>query len=54
VREIFIKALEEVNLKIGDESEYVVVTAQFEDIPSVWMKLFEGGNAGKLMGMLGS
>lgn len=45
---IFRKAIEEGKLKIGDESEQVVET-KFEDVPKTWMKLFEGGNTGKLV-----
>ncbi|KAL4882570.1 hypothetical protein BJY04DRAFT_226970 [Aspergillus karnatakaensis] len=33
---------------IVDESMQTVVEAKFEDVPNVWMKLFEGGNTGKL------
>jgi len=46
--DIFIKALQEGKLKIGDENEQVVPT-KFEDIPKTWLKLFEGGNTGKLV-----
>jgi NADPH-dependent curcumin reductase CurA len=45
---IFIKALQEGKLKISDESEQVVAT-KFEDIPVTWLKLFDGGNTGKLV-----
>ncbi|KAI9376634.1 hypothetical protein BJX61DRAFT_256682 [Aspergillus egyptiacus] len=31
-----------------DDSMQTVVEAKFEEIPRVWMKLFEGGNQGKL------
>ena len=44
----FRKALQEGKLKIGDENEHVVDT-KFEDVPKTWMKLFEGGNTGKLI-----
>ncbi|KAL4921470.1 hypothetical protein BDW62DRAFT_219568 [Aspergillus aurantiobrunneus] len=33
---------------IIDDSLQTVVEAKFEDVPKVWMKLFEGGNTGKL------
>jgi NADPH-dependent curcumin reductase CurA len=45
---IFQQAIEEGKLKIGEESEHVV-EAGFEDIPKVWMTLFEGANTGKLI-----
>ncbi|KEF52507.1 uncharacterized protein A1O9_11349 [Exophiala aquamarina CBS 119918] len=45
---IFIKALQEGKLKISDRSEQVVPT-KFEDIPATWLKLFDGGNTGKLV-----
>jgi NADPH-dependent curcumin reductase CurA len=48
VLDIFSKAIEEGKLDIGAESEQVV-PAKFEDIPKVWMKLFEGSNTGKLV-----
>ncbi|KAK8201607.1 hypothetical protein IWZ01DRAFT_126533 [Phyllosticta capitalensis] len=35
-------------LAIGDENETVVDT-KFEDVPKTWLKLFEGGNTGKLV-----
>jgi NADPH-dependent curcumin reductase CurA len=35
-------------LEIGEESEQVI-SAKFEDIPKIWVKLFEGGNMGKLV-----
>jgi NADPH-dependent curcumin reductase CurA len=45
---IFQQAIQEGKLKIGEESEHVV-EAGFEDVPKVWMKLFEGANTGKLI-----
>jgi NADPH-dependent curcumin reductase CurA len=45
---IFIKALQEGKLKISNDSEQVVDT-KFEDVPKTWLKLFEGGNTGKLI-----
>jgi len=46
-RERFLKAVKEGKLVVG-ENETVVDTA-FEDIPKTWLKLFEGGNTGKLV-----
>jgi NADPH-dependent curcumin reductase CurA len=48
VLDIFRKAIEDGKLDIGAESEQVV-PARFEDIPKVWIKLFEGSNLGKLV-----
>ena len=48
VLDIFRKAIEEGKLDIGAQSEQVV-SAKFEEIPKVWMKLFEGTNTGKLV-----
>jgi NADPH-dependent curcumin reductase CurA len=48
VLDIFRKAIEDGKLDIGVESEQVI-PAKFEDIPKVWMKLFEGSNTGKLI-----
>ncbi len=31
-----------------DDSMQTIVDAKFEDVPNVWLKLFEGGNTGKL------
>ncbi|OQU97383.1 hypothetical protein CLAIMM_03317 [Cladophialophora immunda] len=45
---IFRQAIEEGKLKIGDENETVVPT-RFEDVPKTWLKLFSGGNTGKLV-----
>ncbi|KAL4961706.1 MDR family NADP-dependent oxidoreductase [Aspergillus stella-maris] len=33
---------------VVDESMQTVVEAKFEEVPNVWMKLFEGANTGKL------
>lgn len=46
--DIFRKAIEDGKLNVGAESEHVV-PANFEDIPKVWMKLFDGSNTGKLV-----
>ena len=46
--EIFKQAVKEGKVKIGDEHEQVVDT-KFDDVPNTWMKLFEGGNTGKLV-----
>lgn len=48
VMEIFKKALQEGKFKVGDDNETVVDT-KIEDVPKTWMKLFEGGNTGKLI-----
>jgi NADPH-dependent curcumin reductase CurA len=45
---IFNRAIQEGNLKVSEESEHVV-EAGFEEVPQVWMKLFEGANTGKLV-----
>ena len=44
----FRQALQDGKLKIGEENEHVVDT-KFEDVPKTWLKLFEGGNTGKLI-----
>ena len=33
---------------VVDDSMQTVVEAKFEEVPKVWMKLFEGANTGKL------
>ena len=43
-----VQAYQEGKIRIGDESETVVDT-KIEDIPKTWLKLFEGGNTGKLV-----
>lgn len=45
---MFIQAVQDGKLKIGDEHETVVPT-KFEDIPKTWLRLFEGSNQGKLV-----
>lgn len=45
---IFRQAIQDGKLTIGEESEMVVPT-KFEDVPKTWMKLFDGGNTGKLV-----
>lgn len=35
-------------IKVGDENE-TVVESSWEKVPNVWMRLFEGGNQGKLI-----
>lgn len=45
---IFMQAIQEGKLKVSEESEHVV-EAPFEDVPKVWMQLFEGANTGKLV-----
>lgn len=46
-QKILYKALDEGKLDIT-EGEHVV-EAKFEDVPGTWLKLFEGGNTGKLI-----
>ena len=41
-------AVKEGKVKIGEENETVVKT-EFEEVPGTWLKLFEGGNQGKLV-----
>ncbi|KAL5356592.1 hypothetical protein BJX96DRAFT_171755 [Aspergillus floccosus] len=48
VRDILKRAVEDGKLQINDGSQ-TVVKAAFEDIPKVWMRLFEGANKGKLI-----
>ncbi|KAF2434798.1 NAD(P)-binding protein [Tothia fuscella] len=45
---ILADATREGKLKVGEENETVVDT-KFEDVPKTWVKLFEGGNQGKLV-----
>ena len=46
-REVFSKALAEGKLDIEEGEQ--VVSGGFEDVPKTWMKLFSGGNTGKLV-----
>ena len=46
--EIFVRAAQEGKLKVSDANEQVVPT-KFEEVPKTWLKLFEGGNTGKLV-----
>lgn len=46
-REVFRKALAEGKLDITEGEQ--VVDTKFEDVPKTWLKLFEGGNTGKLV-----
>lgn len=48
IMEVLRRALAEGRVRIGDENE-TVVQASFEDVPRTWLKLFEGGNTGKLV-----
>lgn len=43
-----VAAVQEGKIKIGKENETVVET-KFDHIPGTWLKLFEGGNQGKLV-----
>ncbi|KAL2414916.1 putative membrane protein [Exophiala dermatitidis] len=46
ILDLFARAVQEGKLKVSNEQ---VVDTKFEDIPKVWLKLFEGGNTGKLV-----
>ncbi|KAI9727562.1 MAG: hypothetical protein M1828_006504 [Chrysothrix sp. TS-e1954] len=46
--ELLKRGFQEGRIKVGDENESVVDTS-FEDIPRTWLKLFDGGNTGKLI-----
>ncbi|KAI9727121.1 MAG: hypothetical protein M1828_007322 [Chrysothrix sp. TS-e1954] len=48
MREIFKQKVEEGKFRMGEQTE-TVVDATFEDVPAVWMRLFEGANTGKLV-----
>jgi len=48
IGDLFVEALRDGKLKISDENEQVIAT-KFEDVPGTWLKLFEGGNSGKLI-----
>lgn len=45
--DLLTKAVEDgkINIREGEQ----VVPGKFEDIPGTWLKLFEGGNTGKLI-----
>ncbi|GAB7364517.1 hypothetical protein MBLNU230_g5325t1 [Neophaeotheca triangularis] len=45
--DVFKKAIAEGKLKV--EGGEQIVKAGFDDVPATWMKLFEGGNTGKLI-----
>ncbi|XHG08679.1 hypothetical protein AWENTII_011773 [Aspergillus wentii] len=47
VRELFLQAWKEGKIILSDDTE-TVIEAPFEDIPEVWLKLFDGSNRGKL------
>ncbi len=42
------EAISNGKVKVGDENETIVETS-WEKVPNVWMRLFEGGNQGKLI-----
>lgn len=46
--QIFSEAIKQGKLKIDDSNEQVM-EVPFEDVPKVWVKLFEGSNTGKLV-----
>lgn len=43
-----VQAFKDGKIKIGEDSETVVET-KFEDVPKTWLKLYSGGNTGKLI-----
>lgn len=43
-----VAALQEGKIKIGADNETVVDT-KFDEVPGTWLRLFEGGNQGKLV-----
>lgn len=45
---IFRQAMQEGKLKVSKDNEHVV-EADFDEVPKVWMTLFEGANTGKLV-----
>ncbi len=45
---IFKQAIQDGKLNVSEESEQVV-EAKFEEVPKVWMTLFQGANTGKLV-----
>ena len=47
VQELLIQAWKDGKIK-ADDSTQTVVDASFEDIPRVWLRLFDGSNIGKL------
>jgi NADPH-dependent curcumin reductase CurA len=36
-------------LIIADDSTETLVEGKFEDVPKIWLRLFEGSNTGKLI-----
>ncbi|KIX98350.1 uncharacterized protein Z520_05651 [Fonsecaea multimorphosa CBS 102226] len=47
--QLFVQAIKDGKLKITNEESEQVVDTKFEDVPKTWLKLFEGGNTGKLV-----
>ncbi|KIW99122.1 uncharacterized protein Z519_00785 [Cladophialophora bantiana CBS 173.52] len=47
--QMFVQAVKDGKLKISNEESEQVVDTKFEDVPKTWLKLFEGGNTGKLV-----
>lgn len=47
--ELFLRAVKEGKLKISNEESEQVIATKFEDVPRTWLRLFEGGNTGKLV-----
>lgn len=50
-RQELIEAFQAGKITISDQNE-TIVSSDFEHIPETWMKLFEGGNTGKLITQL--
>lgn len=46
-RQILVQAWKDGKIEVDDATE-TVVPAKFEEIPAVWMRLFDGRNTGKL------
>ncbi|KAF2204260.1 NAD(P)-binding protein [Delitschia confertaspora ATCC 74209] len=51
IMETLSKGVKDGKIKMTEESE-TIVKSKFEDIPSTWMMLFQGGNQGKLITQL--
>ena len=47
--QLFIQALKGGRLKVSNEQSEQLVDTKFEDVPRTWLKLFDGGNTGKLI-----
>lgn len=47
--QIFARAVQEGKLRVSDDESQQVIDTRFEDVPRTWLKLFDGGNTGKLV-----